>query len=368
MSEIISTRGRSVVTRGDGVVHKRYRRADPRNDVERAAYRHLAGYTAPTPRLVEITDDGIVLEAVANVGDYEAALGGDHALDASRALGRAYAELHEVPPAGAPTPQRLEVEHLHAWCDAMDVTRPDLGWAVAAYDDPGPMLAFSHGDPAPSNTLLRAEGGVVLLDFEYAGARHRGYDLAAWHVLCPLEPGLLDALHDGYGRAIDGFDALIVWRAVQVVAMNRTELLHADREFRAGLVRARVAAHRTPPRRRTRTGTAPPPRRARRAPLARVGGPAADLGLIHGPKPTGVSVVAQALGMDGSALTDVQFSSGSMKSPLSRPMSDGVGCASSSDEEIPSCPATLLPQQYRTFFAARCEGEIAQLCALPALT
>ena len=234
MSEIISTRGRSVVTRGDGVVHKRYRRADPRNDVERAAYRHLAGYAAPTPRLVEITDDGIVLEDVANVGDYEAALGGDHALDASRALGRAYAELHEVPPAGAPTPQRLEVEHLHAWCDAMDVTRPDLGWAVAAYDDPGPMLAFSHGDPAPSNTLLRADGGVVLLDFEYAGARHRGYDLAAWHVLCPLEPALLDALHDGYGRAIDGFDALIVWRAVQVVAMNRTELLHADREFAPG--------------------------------------------------------------------------------------------------------------------------------------
>ena len=234
MSEIISTRGRSVVTRGDGVVHKRYRRADPRNDVERAAYRHLASYTTPTPRLVEITDDGIVLEDVANVGDYEAALGGDRAIDASRALGRAYAELHEVPPAGSPTPQRLEVEHLHAWCDAMDVTRPDLGWAIAAYDDPGPMLAFSHGDPAPSNTLLRADGGVVLLDFEYAGARHRGYDLAAWHVLCPLEPALLDALHDGYGRAIDGFDALIVWRAVQVVAMNRTELLHADREFAPG--------------------------------------------------------------------------------------------------------------------------------------
>ena len=96
------------------------------------------------------------------------------------------------------------------------------------------MLAFSHGDPAPSNALMRPTATIVLVDFEYARARHRGYDLAGWHVLCPLEPPLLDALHDGYGRDIDGLDALIVWRAVQVVGMNRIELLDADREFAPG--------------------------------------------------------------------------------------------------------------------------------------
>jgi hypothetical protein len=229
--KVIAERDRSIVTREDGVVRKRYRRPDPRNDVERAAYRHLSAYSAPVPRLIDATDDGIVLEAIANVGDYEAALRSGRAVDATHALGRAYAALHDVPPAGPPTEQRLEIEHLHAWCDAIGVAAPDLDWATAAFDAPGPMLAFSHGDPAPSNTMMRADGEVVLVDFEYAGARHRGYDLAGWHVLCPLAPALLDALHHGYGREIEGFGALIVWRAVQVVGMNRTELIDADRDF-----------------------------------------------------------------------------------------------------------------------------------------
>ena len=71
----------------------------------------------------------------------------------------------------------------------------------------------------------------MLVDFEYAGARHRGYDLAGWYVLCPLAPALLDALHEGYGREIEDFGALIVWHAVQVVGMNRTELIDADHDF-----------------------------------------------------------------------------------------------------------------------------------------
>lgn len=234
IAQVVSTRGRSVVTRGDGVVYKRYRSADPRNDVERAAYRHLVAHTAPVPNLVEITDEGIVLEDIGTVGDYEAALRGLHAVDATRALGHAYAALHEVPPPGPQTRQHLEIAPLHAWCDAMEVRRPDLDRVVRAFDEPGSMLAFSHGDPAPSNTLFRADGRAVLLDFEYAGARHRGYDIAAWHVLCPLEPTLLDALHEGYGREIEHLDALVVWRAVQVAGMNRTELLAADREFAPG--------------------------------------------------------------------------------------------------------------------------------------
>ena len=232
--EIIATRGRSTVTRRDALVDKVYRRPDSRNDVERAAYRYLARFDAPVPRLVEEATDRIVLEYVENIGDYEAALRGGGSVAATRALGRAYAALHEVPPAGPVTAHRLEVEHLEAWCEAVHVAAPNLSRPIAAFDEPGSMLSFSHGDPAPSNTLLRADGEVVLIDFEYAGARHRGYDLAGWHVLCPLAPILLDALHEGYGREIDNLDALIVWRAVQVVGMNRTELLETDREFAPG--------------------------------------------------------------------------------------------------------------------------------------
>jgi Phosphotransferase enzyme family len=234
VSERIASRSRSTLVRDGTVVHKQYRRPDRRNDVEWAAYHYLATFAAPVPEFLGRTETGIDLRYVEHTGDYEHALRSANAVDATRALGRAYASLHAVPPNGRPTAQRLETEHLAAWCDAMHVPAPDLDWAIAALDDPGPMLAFSHGDPAPSNALLRPDGSVVLVDFEYAGARHRGYDLAAWHVLCPLAPELLAALHDGYGTEISQFDALVVWRAVQVVGMNRTELLDADREFAPG--------------------------------------------------------------------------------------------------------------------------------------
>ncbi len=234
VSEVIAARGRSVVTREGGVIVKRYCGADPRNDVERAAYPHLVAHAAPVPGLIGLTEDGLVLEDLGDAGDYEAALRGGRAIEATRALGRAYAGLHEVPPPGPPTRQPLGLEPLRAWCERMRVRTPDLDRVARAFDEPGSMLAFSHGDPAPSNALFRADGRAVLLDFEYAGARHRGYDLAAWHVLCPLETTLLDALHDGYGREIEGLEALIVWRAVQVVGMHRTGLLDADREFAPG--------------------------------------------------------------------------------------------------------------------------------------
>jgi Phosphotransferase enzyme family len=235
MSEdVVADRVRSTVRRRDGVIVKTYKRFDVRNDVERAAYAHLSAHTAPVPRLVETTANGIVIADAGAVADYEDALRTGDAIEATRALGRAYRELHDVPPSGPVTAQRLEVEHLEAWCAAVDVPEPDLGWVIAAFDQPGGMLAFSHGDPAPSNTLLRADGSVVLVDFEYAGNRHRGYDLAGWHVLCPLASELLDALHEGYGCEVEQLDALIVWRAVQVVGMNRTALLDADREFAPG--------------------------------------------------------------------------------------------------------------------------------------
>jgi len=235
MTEQIAARSRSTLTREGNVVHKQYRNAaDARSAAEREAYRYLAGFDVPVPSLIDITEVGIDLAFVDNVGDYEAALRGGDAAAATRALGRAYASLHDVAAPGPVVHQRLGVEHLHAWCEVVGVPVPDVTWAIVAFDEPGDMLAFSHGDPAPSNALVRAEGDLVLVDFEYAAARHRGYDLAAWHVLCPLAPALLDALHDGYGREIDGLDALVVWRAVQVVGMNRSELLEADREFAPG--------------------------------------------------------------------------------------------------------------------------------------
>ena len=46
----------------------------------------------------------------------------------------------------------------------------DLEQVARELADPGPFLAFTHGDMAPSNTLFTREG-PCLLDFEYGGMR-----------------------------------------------------------------------------------------------------------------------------------------------------------------------------------------------------
>ena len=243
--EIVAERDRSVVTRRNGVIIKRYRRPDSRNAVERAAYEHLQAYPgAPVPQLLAATADSIDLQDVEPVGDFEARVA--HRYRRARRSRSSAARTPRCtrfhrrrvarPPAAIPNA-------LTRWCAAVGVDEPELGWANAAFDDPGPMLAFSHGDPAPSNALVRLDGTIVLVDFEYADGRHRGYDVAAWYVLCPLEQPLLDAFHDGYGRDIERP------RRVDRVAHRagrRHEPSRAARRrprVRAGLVRARVAAH-----------------------------------------------------------------------------------------------------------------------------
>jgi Ser/Thr protein kinase RdoA (MazF antagonist) len=88
--------------------------------------------------------------------------------------------------------------------DAAGCSAP-TGWdgacdlVAAAYVTPGPYLALTHGDPAPTNTHVGASPNHVhLLDFEYAGYRHALYDLTAWEVLCPLPRAILDAMRDRY--------------------------------------------------------------------------------------------------------------------------------------------------------------------------
>ena len=47
------------------------------------------------------------------------------------------------------------------------------------FGEPGPFLAFTHGDPAPTNNHVAGDE-VRLLDFEYGGFRHALYDITAW--------------------------------------------------------------------------------------------------------------------------------------------------------------------------------------------
>jgi hypothetical protein len=57
---------------------------------------------------------------------------------------------------------------------------------VQSYVESAGALAFSHGDPAPSNNHVAEDGRVRLIDFEYGAYRHVYYDLTGWFILCPL--------------------------------------------------------------------------------------------------------------------------------------------------------------------------------------
>lgn len=69
------------------------------------------------------------------------------------------------------------------------------------YAEPGPFLAFTHGDPAPSNNHV-SDDAVRLLDFEYGAYRHCLYDLTAWYVLCPLDELIVQVMQDTYRQVL----------------------------------------------------------------------------------------------------------------------------------------------------------------------
>ena len=137
---------------------------------------------------------------------------------------------------------------LGAWIAAFGA-RPPAGLDAAlhavadSYARPGAWLAFTHGDPAPSNTHLAADGSLRLIDFEYGAPRHALHDVTAWAVLCPLPRDAVAVVRDGYraesggaahfdGAAFDdGWTAMTVWRAVSMLSSIGPDALAADRPW-----------------------------------------------------------------------------------------------------------------------------------------
>jgi phosphotransferase family enzyme len=78
-------------------------------------------------------------------------------------------------------------------------TQADLEQLARELADPGPFLAFTHGDMAPSNTLFTREG-PRLVDFEYGGMRHALYDALMWLLTVPF-PDPLIARADTFYRS-----------------------------------------------------------------------------------------------------------------------------------------------------------------------
>jgi hypothetical protein len=88
------------------------------------------------------------------------------------------------------------------WCDATGCEVPEefepcTIWLSSDFALPDQWLAFTHGDPAPTNNHVDGET-VRLLDFEFGGFRHALYDITAWYVLCPLPEEIVREMTDCY--------------------------------------------------------------------------------------------------------------------------------------------------------------------------
>jgi hypothetical protein len=121
-----------------------------------------------------------------------------------RTLG-AQAEYDSVRQAVEPRHERVRIENaryllenagrLQRWAEAVGAqvtpgTQEELELLARTLADPGPFLAFTHGDMAPSNTLFTREG-AHLVDFEYAGMRHALYDALMWLLIVPFPEELI---------------------------------------------------------------------------------------------------------------------------------------------------------------------------------
>jgi hypothetical protein len=133
----------------------------------------------------------------------------------------------------------------------------DLEYLARELADPGPFLAFTHGDMAPSNTLF-THAGPRLVDFEYAGMRSALYDALMWLVSLPLPEELIyraDTLYRSglsqgcYAAQLDSEylrarAVVVAARTVNVLQWISPKALERDRDWAPGFTeRAALLRH-----------------------------------------------------------------------------------------------------------------------------
>ncbi|MBN1206738.1 MAG: phosphotransferase [Myxococcaceae bacterium] len=127
----------------------------------------------------------------------------------------AQAEYDAIRQSVEPRQQQVRIENalhlldnagqLRRWVTAVGAeeapgTEAELEQLARTLADPGPFLAFTHGDLAPGNTHF-TRAGPHLVDFEYAGMRHALHDALMWLLTVPL-PSALIARADIAYRAV----------------------------------------------------------------------------------------------------------------------------------------------------------------------
>ncbi|HVO01125.1 MAG TPA: choline/ethanolamine kinase family protein [Candidatus Cybelea sp.] len=69
----------------------------------------------------------------------------------------------------------------------------------------------SHIDPNPANFLLRADGSLMLIDWEFSAMCEPAWDLAAVAIEGTMSPRAVAALHQGYGWQPSPSDLSRLW-------------------------------------------------------------------------------------------------------------------------------------------------------------
>ena len=80
----------------------------------------------------------------------------------------------------------------------------------------------SHIDPVPANFLLRADGTLLLIDWEYSAMCEPTWDLAAVMIDGVMPPETVEALHRGYGHPPDQSRLWLMRAALHLVAGSWT--------------------------------------------------------------------------------------------------------------------------------------------------
>ena len=124
----------------------------------------------------------------------------------------------------------------------------DLGAEVERLIDRDDLLevSFTHGDLVSSNVLC-TEGGVVLIDWEYAGEQPIAFDLAKMHINAGPPAPALDVLDRALGHGIGHHGGH--YRLVEQLALAHALVLS---RLEARLARARQAGRVGPLERQTR--------------------------------------------------------------------------------------------------------------------
>jgi hypothetical protein len=127
-------------------------------------------------------------QAEAALISFAAALGRMHALTVGKA--DEYASVRGALAQGATSEKASlarsnldeRIDRFKQGCDTLGVQVPaafenERGLVMASMQDPGPFLAYTHGDPCPDNALY-FKGPMRLVDFEFGGFGHALLDAA----------------------------------------------------------------------------------------------------------------------------------------------------------------------------------------------